>query len=184
MPGAPKDGFLLNALRTLFRLSRVLLDLQKCIPRGAKKTFICWVILGQPCVFFPENFSCNLKFHESEDFSDSFLYRIFGSENFRFPFSTKNSLTWGVKQEKLNFRKSQGIYQISFKNCTCMERSSNKFLVFLKLQKILGNFASPNRYFTENSRWVPLICIGDFFTLFMSYCQKVKCHNSDLNSYL
>ena len=25
----------------------------------------------------------------------------------------------------------------------------NKFLVFLKLQKILGNFASPNRYFTE-----------------------------------
>ena len=54
-----------------------------------------------------------------------------------------------------------------------MERSSNKFLVFLKLQKILGNFASPNRYFTENSRWVPLIFVGDFFTLFMSYCQKV-----------
>ena len=26
-PGAPKDGFLLNALKTLFRLSRVLLDL-------------------------------------------------------------------------------------------------------------------------------------------------------------
>ena len=173
MPGAPNDGFLLNALRTLFRLSRVLLDLQKCIPSGAKKTFICWVILGQPCVFFPENFSCNLTFHE-----------IFGSENFRFPFSTKNSLTWGVKQEKLNFRKSQGIYQISFKTCTCMEGSSNKFLVFLKLQKILGNFASPNTYFTENSRWVPLIYIGDFFTLFKSYCQKVKCHDSDLNSYL
>ena len=32
-----------------------------------------------------------------------------------------------------------------------------KFLAFLKIQKILSNFCfSPNRYFTENSRWVPL----------------------------
>jgi len=34
--GAPNDGFLLNhALKTLFRLSRVLLDLKKCILRSA-----------------------------------------------------------------------------------------------------------------------------------------------------
>ena len=46
MPGAHNDGFLLNALRTLFRLSRVLLDLKKCIPSGSKKIFIGWVILG------------------------------------------------------------------------------------------------------------------------------------------
>ena len=55
-----------------------------------------------------------------------------------------------------------------------MERSSNKFLVFLKLQKILGNFASPNRYFTENSRWVPLICIGDFFYVIYVLLPKSK----------
>ena len=29
--GAPNDGFLLNTLTTLFRLSRVLLDISKCI---------------------------------------------------------------------------------------------------------------------------------------------------------
>ena len=51
-------------------------------------------------------------------------FRIFGSENFRIPFSTKNSVTWGVKWKKLNFRKSWGIYWISFENCTCIERSS------------------------------------------------------------
>ena len=35
--GAPNDGFLLNTLRTLFRLSRVLLDLYKSILSGAIK---------------------------------------------------------------------------------------------------------------------------------------------------
>ena len=35
--GAPNDSFLLNSLKTLFRLSRVLLDLLKCILSGAKK---------------------------------------------------------------------------------------------------------------------------------------------------
>ena len=31
---------------------------------------------------------------------------IFESENFRFPSSTKDSITWGVKCQKLRFRKS------------------------------------------------------------------------------
>ena len=35
--GAPNDGFFLNTLKTLLRLSRVLLDLWKCILSGAKK---------------------------------------------------------------------------------------------------------------------------------------------------
>ena len=44
---------------------------------------------------------------------------------FRFPFSAKNSLIWWVKCQKLNFKKSKGIYWISFENCsTWMERSS------------------------------------------------------------
>ena len=40
--GAPNDGFLLNALKSLFWLSRVLLDLQKCILSDA--IGICSVI--------------------------------------------------------------------------------------------------------------------------------------------
>ena len=84
------------------------------------KICICSVILGQlesfrnyqgPSITFPINFRCNLTFHESEKFliliplSIAFLNRkILG-----FLFTTKNSLTWGVKYEKLNFRKSQRI---------------------------------------------------------------------------
>ena len=79
---------------------------------------ICSVILGQlssTWVFsklqglqydFPEKFRCNLPLNESENFSDSSLHDIFESENFRFPFSAKYSLTWRVKYEKLNVRKS------------------------------------------------------------------------------
>ena len=37
LSGAPNDGFLLNALKTPFRLSRELLDLYKCILSSAKK---------------------------------------------------------------------------------------------------------------------------------------------------
>ena len=48
---------------------------------------------GRLQYYFPENFRYNLKFYESNNFSDSSLHRIFESEHFRFPFSTKNSLT-------------------------------------------------------------------------------------------
>ena len=37
LSGEPKDGFLLNTLKTLFRLSRVLLDLQKSFLSGSVK---------------------------------------------------------------------------------------------------------------------------------------------------
>ena len=46
------------------------------------------------------------RFTKGASFSYSSLYHIFESENFRFHFSTKISLTWGVKCEKLSFRKS------------------------------------------------------------------------------
>ena len=59
------------------------------------KICICSIILGELesvsklqgleyC--FPENFRCNLKYYESETFSDFCLHCIFESENFRFPF--------------------------------------------------------------------------------------------------
>ena len=127
LTGSPNDGVLLNALKTLFRLSSVLSNLLEMHSKRRYKSCICSVVLGQlksfrnylgPQYYFPENFRYNFRFYESENFSDSCLHRIFESENFRFPFSTKNRLTWGLKCEKLNFRKSQGIYQISDENCT------------------------------------------------------------------
>ena len=70
------------------------------------KICTCSVILGELesfrkqglLYYFAENFfRCNLTYYESENFSDSSLHYIFQSENFRFPFCTKNSLTWAVK---------------------------------------------------------------------------------------
>ena len=48
--------------------------------------------------YFPENVRCNLTFYESENF---YSPTQFSSENFKFPFSKKISLTWGEKCEKL-----------------------------------------------------------------------------------
>ena len=62
--------------------------------------------LQGPPYYFSENFRCSFKFYDSANFSDSSLNRIFESENVRFPFSTKHRLTWVLKCEKLNFRKS------------------------------------------------------------------------------
>ena len=47
--------------------------------------------------YFAKNFRCNLTYYEGENFSYSSFHHIFESENFRFPFATKNSPTWGVK---------------------------------------------------------------------------------------
>ena len=41
----------------------------------------------------------NWTYYESETFSDTKRHHIFESENLRFLFSTKNSLTWDVKCE-------------------------------------------------------------------------------------
>ena len=67
------------------------------------KICICSVIRGELEAFrnykpglqcyFPDNFRCNWTFYESENFSYSSLHHIFESENFRFSFSTKSSLT-------------------------------------------------------------------------------------------
>ena len=124
--GAPNDGFLLNTLESFVRLSRVPLRSLEMHSKGRYKICTCSVILGELesselqglQYYFPENFRCSLTSYESQNFSDSSLHHIFVSENFRFPFCTKNSPTWAVKCKELNFRKSQGNNYISFKNCT------------------------------------------------------------------
>ena len=72
----------------------------------ARLEYWIWICSGLQYYFPENNFRCNLKFYEGENFSDSSFHRIFESENFRFPFSVKNSLIRGVKCKKLNFRKS------------------------------------------------------------------------------
>ena len=54
-----------------------------------------------PEYYFPENLRRSLKYYERKTFSDSSIRHIFSSENFRFPFSTKNNLTFGVKFQRL-----------------------------------------------------------------------------------
>ena len=49
--GYPNDDFLLNTLKTLFRLSRVVLDLKKYILSGGIKIGFCSVILGDLSLF-------------------------------------------------------------------------------------------------------------------------------------
>ena len=83
------------------------------------KICICSFILGEESFRNCKGFSfiipkslefTVLPFYESENFSDSPLRHFVKSENIRFPFATKNSLTWGVKSEKMNLRKSEDIY--------------------------------------------------------------------------
>ena len=49
------------------------------------------------------------------------------------------------------------IHQISYENCTRKQRSSRNFQPSSSYRNIQAIFAYPNRLFTENSRWVPLI---------------------------
>ena len=114
--GAPNDGFLPNKLKTLFEAIQSPFRSLEVHSKRGYKICNCSVILNKGTwvfsklqglqYYFPENFRCNLTFYESENFSDSSLHHILESENFRFPFSKKNSVTWVVKYEKLNFRKS------------------------------------------------------------------------------
>ena len=79
------------------------------------KIFTCSVILGELksfrnykgfSIIFPKILGVILTFYDSENLSDSSLHHILESESFTFPFSKKNIVTWVVKYEKLNFRKS------------------------------------------------------------------------------
>ena len=164
--GAPNDGFPLNALKTLARLSRVLSDLQKCILSCAKKFLSVRSSLGilslfeikRTSVLFPGNFSCYLKFTKVRIFLIP-LYIAFSVPKILGSFLYGNSLTWGVKQEILNFRKSyREFVRYKLRKLYMKGTFIWKFLVFLKLQKILSNFWSSEQiYFTESSCRVPLL---------------------------
>ena len=78
--GAPNDSFLQNTLKTLFMLSGVLLDLQKCILSSTTK-FVSFrssqgnlslfkITKASVLYYFSENFRHNLMLYKTENFSD------------------------------------------------------------------------------------------------------------------
>ena len=100
-PGVPNDGFFLNTLKTLFRLSRVLYRYLDMDSNWRCKICICSVILGELksfrnykgfSIIFTKIFDA-YGGHIELIRSHSFLHHIFESEMFRFPISTKLSLT-------------------------------------------------------------------------------------------
>ena len=93
--GVINNGLLPITLKTLFKLSRVLLDLKKCTLSGTIKFLSVWSSLANLRsvqnlrglqYYFLENFRCNLKLYKGENFFDSSLHYFFESENARFLF--------------------------------------------------------------------------------------------------
>ena len=95
--GAPNDSFLPHSLKTLFRLSRVFLDLQKCILSGAIKFVPVRSSQGnlsmslseitRASVIFSLKFQTQLCASRKIHFFLFLYHHIFASENFGFPFS-------------------------------------------------------------------------------------------------
>ena len=100
--------------------------------------------LSNVCIYF-RKFQVHLKNLRKLDFSDCSVRRILESENLRFPFSAKNNVNWVVKHEELKFRKSQGIYKISFENLYMNGSFIQRFLAVLKQKKMLGYICFSNR---------------------------------------
>ena len=91
-----------------------------------------WVFSKLPGLryYFPENFRCNLKFYESEIFSDSFFNRIFDSENFCFlceKLLNLGSETWKIKLQRIVGNLLDKLWKL-YMDGTVIK----KFLAFLK----------------------------------------------------
>ena len=130
--------------------------------------------------YFLENFSRKWTFYESEKSSDSSLHHIFEFENFKFPFLKKNSLTWGLKCEKWICE-----YRELIRKASKIVHEWNGHLQILIRPQPRENFkaifVSPNRYFTQNSRWVLLYALqterGRFF---MTLLERTCMNSNDM----
>ena len=103
--GAPNDSFLPHSLKTLFRLSRVFLDLQKCILSGAIKFVSVRSSQGnlsmslseitRASVIFSLKFQTQLCASRKINFFYSSTITFLHLKILGFLFPTKSSLTWG-----------------------------------------------------------------------------------------
>ena len=104
-----------ESIEKTFKATQTLLDLQKCILSGAIKFVSARSSQGNLTLFEITTALVRIT-NESQFLLIPLSITFLNPKILGFLFSTKNSLTWGLKCEKLNFRKSQGIYQISFEN--------------------------------------------------------------------
>ena len=96
----------LNTLKILFRLFRVSLDLLKCIRSVILRELKSFRIYEGFSVIFPKKLLQYDVLRGETFFLIPLSITLFNLKILGFLFSTKNSLAWGVKREKLNFRKS------------------------------------------------------------------------------
>ena len=99
-------GFLLKTLKILFRLFRVPLDLLKCTCSVILRELKSFRIYEGFSVIFPKKLLQYDVLRGETFFLIPLSITLFNLKILGFLFSTKNSLAWGVKREKLNFRKS------------------------------------------------------------------------------
>ena len=130
------------------------------------KICICSVILGQLESFrnykgfgiiFPKILGAILSFTKMRRFLILLFVAFSNPKILGFPFSTKNSLTWGLKCE-IKLQKIVGnlldVLRKLYINGTVIQ----KFLAFFKLQKMLGNvFFSEQIFYRKQSLGAPAI---------------------------
>ena len=130
LSGAPNNGFLLNALKSLFRPSTVLFDLQKYNLTSAIKFISVQSFYSNLSLFqitkaselFSRNFRCNSTFYESEFFSDSSFCFFFEKQ------LNLGSETWKIKLQRIVGNLLHKLWKL-YMNGTVIK----KFLAFLKI---------------------------------------------------
>ena len=116
--GAPNDGFVLNTLKTLFRLSSVAF---RCLEMNSKpryKICVCSVIPGEResfrdyqvfSIIFPKILDAMWRIRKERFlFLIHLSFTFFNPKILHFLFSSNNNLTWGVKCEKNKYQKIVG----------------------------------------------------------------------------
>ena len=134
------------------------------------RIFNCSVILGELESFrkkkdfgiiFRKNFRCNLSYYSARVFLIPLSSHFWIRKCEVSILVRTNSLTWAMKWEKSIFGARE----------SCMNGTVG-FIGYFSHRKFLAIFASPCRYFTQSSQWVPLalfigfVCSGVIVCLF------------------
>ena len=160
--GTPNDGFLLNALKTLLRLSRVLSDLQECILSGAikfvsvrsSKDNLSLFETTRASYYFPENLDAILSFTKVRIFLIPLLIAFLNPSQVSFFYEKQANL--GTEMRKIKLQKILGNLLDMLGKLKMNETVIQKFSAFLKLQKILGNFCfSEQTFYRKQSLAAP-----------------------------
>ena len=127
------------------------------------KICICSVVLGQLESFrnykgfriiFLKMLDAILSFTKVRIFLIPLLI-VFLNAKILVSFLYEKQSNLGTKMRKIKRQKIVGNLLDMLRKLNMKGTVIQKFLAFLKLQKILGNFCFPEQIFTENGRWCP-----------------------------